>query len=131
MMRAMWPTVVLLFAIASAGCKTTATPCWLHPGDTETQQKQALRYDPYPEPDTGPPVDGARPREYEVPPADPSRARWVWSTENADRWWKPQPAVAPPAAAPPPATCPPAMAPPATAPPATAPPANTPSQPQG
>ena len=53
MRRAMRPIAMLLFAIALAGCQGTAGPSWLHPGDADTQQKRALRYDPYPEPDTG------------------------------------------------------------------------------
>jgi hypothetical protein len=105
------------------------TPCWLHPGDADTQQKVALRYDPYPEPDLGTPMAGTRPREYEVPPADPARARWFRNNENANRWWKPQPAAAPPAviAPPPAATAPP---PAAVPPPPTTPPAATPCPPQ-
>ncbi len=128
----MRPIAMLLFAIALAGCQGTAGPSWLHPGDADTQQKRALRYDPYPEPDTGPPVDGARPRDYETPLADPARARWFGSNDNANRWWKPQPAAAP-AIAPPAAVGPPAATAPAPTvapPPATTAPPATPSPPQ-
>jgi hypothetical protein len=68
--------VGLLIGAALAGCKGTAGPCWLHPGSAQTQQARALRYDPYPENEPGPPMLGARPREYDRPPPEPSRARW-------------------------------------------------------
>ncbi len=66
----------LLLLAATAGCKYTAKPCWLHPGTAECQQLRALRYDPYPENETGPAMTGVRPRGYEKPPPEPSRARW-------------------------------------------------------
>ena len=67
--------VVLLAALA--GCSSTAGPCWLHPGSATVQQTRALRYDPYPisdEPDSA--MAGVRPREYDKPPPETSRARW-------------------------------------------------------
>lgn len=66
----------LLIAVGTSGCKSTAGPCWLHPGPAQTQQNRALRYDPYPENETGPAMVGARPREYQKPPPEASRARW-------------------------------------------------------
>jgi hypothetical protein len=66
----------LMILIALGGCKTTAKPDLTHPGSTPTQQARALRYDPYPENEPGPPMVGTRPREYQVPPPEPSRARW-------------------------------------------------------
>jgi hypothetical protein len=74
----MWPlAVVLPILIAPAGCCHTARPDWAHPGGTEVQQKRALRYDPYPENEPGPALTGVRPREYESPPPETSRARWT------------------------------------------------------
>jgi hypothetical protein len=73
-----------LILIALGGCKTTAKPDWTHPGPAREQQGRALRYDPYPENESGPPMAGVRPREYETPPPEPSRARWYrekWGQE--------------------------------------------------
>lgn len=66
---------LLLIAIVG-GCKGVEGPCWLHPGSAQCQQKKALRYDPYPENETGPPMEGVRPRDYQKPPPEASRARW-------------------------------------------------------
>jgi hypothetical protein len=67
----------LVFVASGIGCKGTAGPSWFHPGSAGVQQSRALRFDPYPENDIGPNVDGARPRGYEKPPPEPSRARWT------------------------------------------------------
>ena len=66
----------VLIVVAAAGCQSTGTPNWYDPGSTEYQQSSAQRFDPYPEPDTGPEIMGGRPREYAQPIAEPSRARW-------------------------------------------------------
>lgn len=68
--------VGLLLLTAMSGCKSTAGPSWLHPGSAPMQQARALRYDPYPENEPSPGMAGVRPREYEKPPPEPSRARW-------------------------------------------------------
>jgi hypothetical protein len=78
-MKGPWVQVaaVLLLALLS-GCPSVAGPCWLHPGPARVQQTRALQYDPYPqndEPNSA--MAGVRPREYEVPPPEPSRARWT------------------------------------------------------
>jgi hypothetical protein len=80
--------VVLGAAVAggSAGCRGTAAARWSHPGPAEYQQSQAQQFDPYPENGPGPRIVGARPLEYDKPPAevlrvqpplDPLRPRWV------------------------------------------------------
>ncbi len=68
-------TVPLLFLV-TGGCAGTEGPNWCHPGSARVQQARALRYDPYPENDGGPPMSGVRPREYEKPPPEVSHARW-------------------------------------------------------
>jgi hypothetical protein len=68
--------VGLLTLTVLGGCKGTAGPCWCHPGPAPTQQTRALRYDPYPENEAGPAMVGVRPREYQKPPPEASRARW-------------------------------------------------------
>jgi hypothetical protein len=62
------------------GCRSVSPPDWLHPGPAAHQQSRAEQYDPYPENESGPEIIGARPREYQKPPAEPLRARWIpWS----------------------------------------------------
>ena len=47
------------------------------------QQKKAERFDPYADNDIGPEVVGARPRDYQKPIPETSRARWtIPSTEQ-------------------------------------------------
>ncbi len=66
----------LLSLVAAGGCVHTEGPNWCHPGGARAQQTRALRYDPYPENDVGPSMVGVRPREYDKPPPETSRARW-------------------------------------------------------
>jgi hypothetical protein len=65
-----------LLLAACCGCSSIALPSWSHPGSEQVQRRRALQYDPYPEHEIGPPVAGLRPREYDKPPPEPSRARW-------------------------------------------------------
>lgn len=66
----------LLVLWVCSGCRSLARPDWTHPGRMEVQQKRALRFDPYPENEPGPALVDVRPREYQKPPPEPSRARW-------------------------------------------------------
>jgi hypothetical protein len=67
---------VVLISAVLGGCCSTATPDFAHPGTARVQQGRALRYDPYPENEPGPPLVGVRPREYDKPPPETSQARW-------------------------------------------------------
>ena len=61
---------IVMVASASmllAGCATIRMPDLLHPGPAGYQRADALQWDPYPLDDIGPPVEGARPREYARP----------------------------------------------------------------
>jgi len=72
--------VAAVLAVAAGGCRSVGPPNWLHPGTAAHQQSKAERFDPYPENELGPEVLGGRPREYQKPPAEPARARWLpWS----------------------------------------------------
>ena len=72
---------------ALVGCRHTAMPNIAHPGDAASQQKQAVRYDPYPEPGVAPNVDGSRPREYQTPISEPASGRWYLDPKtNTERW---------------------------------------------
>jgi hypothetical protein len=75
-MKGPWSLAAGLLLGGLVGCSSTASPNWVHPGTTQAQQARALRYDPYPENDAGLPLAGDRPREYDKPPPEPSRARW-------------------------------------------------------
>lgn len=77
MNRRCMEVVAVLLVAGAAGCADVARPSLFHPGPADYQQRRAERYDPYPEKDVGPPVVGARPREYENPPAEVLRARWL------------------------------------------------------
>ncbi len=66
------------FGLGLAGCGETQ-PSLTHPGTIQQQQARANRFDPYPEPDTGPSaasMAGTRPRDYQNPVAEPMRATW-------------------------------------------------------
>ena len=80
-MNRMWtlPCVMLLMctvAMAVGGCAGLKGPNWFHPGPAPYQQKQAERFDPYPDNQIAPAVVGGRPREFLNPVAEPERARW-------------------------------------------------------
>jgi len=66
---------VLLEVGGSQGCARWAGPNWRHPGTAQAQQLRALQFDPYPEEDLGPSLEGARPMEFLHPPPDIQRAR--------------------------------------------------------
>jgi hypothetical protein len=65
----------LVLVSASGGC--VSSPRLFHPGSAAYQQQKAVRFDPYVDNDIGPAVVGARPRDYDKPPAEPVRAHWV------------------------------------------------------
>ena len=84
-MRTQW---LLLLAVlwGTAGCQSVAPPSWFHPGTAAQQQVMAQQYDPYPETQAGPMLVGARPMEYDKPPAEvlqvqphanPLQASWL------------------------------------------------------
>ena len=75
-MKEAWLSVASLVLVVCAGCQDVAGPNLYHPGTAAAQRTQALRYDPYPENVPSSNMAGVRPREYEIPPPEPSRARW-------------------------------------------------------
>lgn len=68
--------VPLVLVVLFCGCPTTGMPRLFNPGPEAYQRQVADRFDPYPENDTGPAIVGGRPREYQVPRAETTRARW-------------------------------------------------------
>ena len=67
---------MFVLIVALSGCADVSRPDWLNPGPPALQQARANRFDPYPENDLGPAVTGARPRDFQIPQAEPKRARW-------------------------------------------------------
>jgi len=66
-------TKISLMALLPACGGCLATPNLAHPGTEPYQQARARVWEPYPENEPGPPVVGARPREYQEPTAEPNR----------------------------------------------------------
>jgi hypothetical protein len=65
---------VLLLMVLS-GCQTIQGPNWYHAGPAPHQQFWAQVFDPFPEDEIAPPVDGGRPREFDRAPPEIDRAR--------------------------------------------------------
>lgn len=81
--------IVALVAVAAglasgAGCASLGKPTWQSDANARTQQRRAVRFDPYPQDDIGSTLfrealmDGSRPRDYNEPVAEIRRSRW-WS----------------------------------------------------
>ena len=76
--------ILLTLAIASAsGCAALGKPDWLDPGPARSQQRRAVRFDPFMQNDIGPYafrqygiMDGSRPRDYAEPVVEVRRSRW-------------------------------------------------------
>jgi hypothetical protein len=66
-----------LLSIGSAGCYSPyiRTPNFAHPGTAAQQRADAERFDPYPDPDAGPPVLGGRPPGFTRPLTETEWAR--------------------------------------------------------
>ncbi len=80
----------LLLAGGVAGCSGLAPPNLAYPGPAGYQQARAQLFDPYPENEPGPAVEGARPREYAKPVAEVERARRVREAHEINAPWMPQ-----------------------------------------
>lgn len=71
-------------ALAFTGCISLGRPQWLEPGPSRSQQRRAVRFDPYLQDDTAPAIlrmplnDGTRPRDFNEPMPEVERSRW-WS----------------------------------------------------
>jgi len=63
---------------AMVGCRNMF---WWNRGPVEAQRQWSQAFDPFPDPDIGPEVVGARPEEFAEPIAEPLRSR-VWGTQN-------------------------------------------------
>lgn len=79
------PWLVALACLLCAGCASLGKPTWLEPGPVRSQQRRAVRFDPFMQNDIGPSLfrqystlDGTRPRDYAEPVPEVQRSRW-WS----------------------------------------------------
>jgi hypothetical protein len=70
-------SMVVLLGLALAGCAGTSLPNFHYPGPADYQRRQAEKFDPYPENDIAPPVEGGRPPGYEQP-----RPEWIRAREE-------------------------------------------------
>ncbi len=77
--RSLTGVVLFLLAVLSvaAGCQGLAGPNWSSPGTAAEQRLRAQRFDPFPENEASPPIDGARPHGFQTPPAEVKRSRWT------------------------------------------------------
>lgn len=66
---------LLLLALTSACSPTIYKPTLLHPGPAPFQRNNAQQFDPYPPNDLGPEIVGGRPKDYQKPPNEVTRAR--------------------------------------------------------
>jgi hypothetical protein len=62
---------------ATVGCRVS-WPQLFSPGTLQQQRAKATVHDPYADNSAGPAVDGARPREFARPQADPVRTQSLW-----------------------------------------------------
>ena len=62
-----WAVHLLVVVACTAGCRGTGTPQIFGPGSAQYQQHRAQQFDPYPETNIGPRVDGGRPDGYTAP----------------------------------------------------------------
>lgn len=73
----------LIVALSSSGCASVMPPQFGVPSSMAMKQREAQRFDPYPDQQAGPEVLGGRPLDYSHAPSEPSRARWT-----APRWMR-------------------------------------------
>jgi hypothetical protein len=73
--KPVWLFLIVAAIASAAGCQLEP-PAIFNPGELDYQRARANRYDPFPDPDAGPDIPEARPREFSKPPPEASRARW-------------------------------------------------------
>ncbi len=105
-MRGLLSLIAVLLVLPACGCGL-GMPNVVKPKSVEYQQARARIFEPYPENEPGPPVVGARPREYQNPVPEPDRV--MPRPGETILWPLPQAASQPPLAQPPIVTAPPAI----------------------
>ncbi|MCO6047537.1 membrane or secreted protein [Aeoliella sp. ICT_H6.2] len=90
--------VLTLVLAPGVGCSPAVrTPHLYNPGPASYQQYNAQNYDPYPLPDAGPPVDGARPLAFQTPRPQVERARQYTNQQGRTQFVAPAPQMYAPA----------------------------------
>ena len=69
--RGLWIAPVIFIC----GCGWLPWPNLYNPGPAHYQLRRALQHDPYPEDETGPPVEGGRPQGFEKGLPEPARVQ--------------------------------------------------------
>jgi hypothetical protein len=92
-----WSALLPAILAVVAGCHSPyiRTPNFAHPGTAAQQRADAERFDPYPDPDAGPPVLGGRPPGFTRPLTDTEWGRRFVAPPGA---LQPSPIVTVPAA---------------------------------
>ena len=73
--RPFWCGLLLVCSLLIlAGCNLGHTS-WFNPGTIEMQQQRATFHDPYTDNDAAPTVVGGRPRDFDRPASEPTRAQ--------------------------------------------------------
>ncbi len=68
--------VALFLLLPLTACSSRVhKPTLLHPGPANFQRNNATQFDPFPQNDMGPEIVGGRPREFQKPPNEVTRAR--------------------------------------------------------
>ncbi|MFN0020510.1 MAG: membrane or secreted protein [Pirellulaceae bacterium] len=76
MLRRLTLVAMALATTVSAGCANGRFYNPFRPNDVQAQRIRATVHDPYPDQDKGPPVDDARPRDYQRQSPEPVRNRF-------------------------------------------------------
>jgi hypothetical protein len=93
MLRQRLLSLVVVLVLTELGCNTPTGMAWrervvppriFRPETVEYQRSEAQQFDPYPQDELGPAIVGGRPPDFQDPPADPARGRWL-------RWSQPAP----------------------------------------
>lgn len=67
--------LTLLLSLLVVGCNVEM-PRLRNPGHRYTQQLEATYHDPYADPHAAPPYHGSRPRDFQIPRAEPVESQW-------------------------------------------------------
>jgi hypothetical protein len=73
--RRRWLLAAVLIS-GVVGCGGFGRPRDTGPGPASYQRTVAEQFDPYPENEPGPPIVGARPREFQKPTPETPRVQW-------------------------------------------------------
>lgn len=77
MHRLAWTLCLAFASLAGSGCRTQLDPYSWYNAPPGHQERQIQRFDPYPDTDIGPEMEGVRPRDFRSPVTEPARARWL------------------------------------------------------